>query len=274
MTNLMPQSPPEPWSELLAGYVLGDLNHTEIATVEQYLTQHPEQQAAVSSLMLPLDLLSLSLPVALPAEALRERIMQIAADETVVQTFIQAAPLPQPVITSPPSQLWRFSKADTARTVLAALGLLIGAGFGWQNYQLSQELATVKQYLADTKVAQIAPPLVSLLQQPHNRFMALNSMGNKAMGMGSLVIVPQKSVAVLTLQQVPPVPPGQVYRLWAIMGDQEMACGDFLPDAAGRVLMQISLNRWEKAHKVMITIEDKAAVQAEGEIAIEGESQI
>ncbi len=268
MTDLIPQSPSESWPELLAGYVLGDLNPAEIATVEKYLAQHPEQQAEITNLKFSLDLLPLSLPIELPTVDLRQRIMELAEGETIQKAV---TPVPEPTIKLSPSKSGQLNTVDVVRTVLAGLGLLIGAGFGWQNHQLSQELATVKQHLAR---AQIEPSIVSLLQQPQNRFIALNSIGNKLMGMGSLVMVPQKSLAVLTLQRVPPIPPGQVYRLWAIMGDQEMACGDFLPDAAGHVLMQISLQRWEKAHKVMITIEDKTAVQAEGEIAIEGESQI
>ena len=55
------------------------------------------------------------------------------------------------------------------------------------------------------------------------------------------------------------------------MGDEEMNCADFLPDANGKVLKQISLNHWEKARKIMITIEQKSAKEAEGEVAIEGE---
>jgi Anti-sigma-K factor rskA len=135
---------------------------------------------------------------------------------------------------------------------------------GWQNYRLTQELATARNYES----------VVGLLQQPNNRFLALKSMGKKPMGMGSLVMAPQKSSALLTLQQVPPVPRGQVYRVWAILGDGEMACGDFLPDASGQVLMKLPLNSWDKVNKVTITIEDKGAVHAVGEIAIEGESQI
>jgi Anti-sigma-K factor rskA len=142
--------------------------------------------------------------------------------------------------------------------------LLLSAGLGWQNYRLTQELATARNYES----------VVGLLQQPNNRFLALKSMGKKPMGMGSLVMAPQKSSALLTLQQVPPVPRGQVYRVWAILGDGEMACGDFLPDASGQVLMKLPLNSWDKVNKVTITIEDKGAVHAVGEIAIEGESQI
>jgi hypothetical protein len=40
------------------------------------------------------------------------------------------------------------------------------------------------------------------------------------------------------------------------------------------VLMELPLDSWNKVNKVTITIEDKEAVHAVGEIAIEGESQI
>jgi hypothetical protein len=257
MTEFTPPSPPEPWSELLAGYVLGDLTSAEITLVEQYLAQHPEQQTEVASLMLPLDLLPLSLPADLPPASLRQQIMQIAeADQMIPQTVT-----PQPAV-----QLHRpnLSLSANAASWLAGISLLLSTGLGWQNYRLTQELATARNYES----------VVGLLQQPNNRFLALKSMGKKPMGMGSLVMAPQKSSALLTLQQVPPVPSGQVYRVWAILGDGEMACGDFLPDASGQVLMKLPLNSWDKVNKVTITIEDKGAVHAVGEIAIEGESQI
>jgi hypothetical protein len=209
----------------------------------------------------------LTLPADNPPASLRSQILQQAAAETVVTTkSIERSE-------SKISQSW-----ISLRSIAAGVGLLLLAGLGWNNYQLSHELATTKQ---DLKIAQIAKntpkpqdnlALVSLLQQPNNRFLTLKNMeGKTGMGMGSLVMVPNKSSAVLALQQIKPLPPGQVYRMWAIMGDEEMNCADFLPDANGKVLKQISLKHWEKAKKIMITIEEKSAKEAEGEVAIEGE---
>ena len=84
-------------------------------------------------------------------------------------------------------------------------------------------------------------------------------------------MVPNKSVAVLVLQNVAPLPPGQVYRVWAIVGDRDMECTDFAPDSEGRVLKQIPIESWAAAKKITITIEQKEAKEPEGEIAIEGE---
>ncbi len=266
MSDTEPQFPVEFSPELLAGYVLGDLTITEIAIVEAYLAAHPDQQAEVAKLMLPLDLLSLTLPADNPPGSLRSQILQQAAAETVVTT----KSIEQ--FTAKSRQSW-----ISLRSIATGVGLLLLAGLGWNNYQLSHELASTKQDLK-TQIAKNTPKsqdnlaLVSLLQQPNNRFLTLKNMeGKTGMGMGSLVMVPNKSAAVLALQQIKPLPPGQVYRMWAIMGDEEMNCADFLPDANGKVLKQISLNHWEKAKKIMITIEQKSAKEAEGEVTIEGE---
>jgi Anti-sigma-K factor rskA len=254
-------TPSESTSELLAGYVLGDLTSDEVVVIEEYLAAHPEERAVVTSLMLSLDLLPLTLPANNPPPLLRQQIIQTATAEAIATTpAVARSVVPRP-------QRWKL--------LVAGLELLLIVGLGWHSYRLSHELAALKQ---DLKTAQITTEqqqtttdrsIVSLLQQPNNRFLALKNMQGQT-GAGSLVMVPQKSVAVLTLQQVKPLPPGQVYRMWAIMGNEEMSCADFLPDAQGKVSMQIPLNRWEKAKKITITIEQQQAVEAEGEIAIEG----
>jgi Anti-sigma-K factor rskA len=261
MSDILPQFLPESLPELLAGYVLGDLTPSELEIVEAYLVAHPEQQAEVASLMLPLDLLSLTLPADNPSASLRQQILQNVATETIENSVsVQKMEVK-------PRQSWR--------SIIAGLGLLLVAGLGWNNYRLSHELATVKQDLQIAKVAQNQKSkeyqsVVSLLPQPDNRYFSLKNMQGKG-GVGSLVIVPNKSVALLALQKVEPLPPGQVYRVWAIIGDEEMECAHFAPDVNGKVLMQIPLKSWEKANKITITIEQKEATQPEGEIAIEGE---
>jgi Anti-sigma-K factor rskA len=267
MSDISPQSLAESMPELLAGYVLGDLTSSEITVVEAYLAAHPEQQAEVAGLMLPLDLLSLTLPADNPPVSLRSQILQSAAAETI------AATKPVEQFAAKSRQSW-----VSIKSIVTGLGLILLAGLGWNNYQLNHELATTKQDLKTAQIAKNTPKpqdnlaLVSLLQQPNNRFLTLKNMeGKTGMGMGSLVMVPNKSSAVLALQQIKPLPPGQVYRMWAIMGNEEMNCADFLPDVNGKVLKQISLKHWETAKKIMITIEQKSAKEAEGEVTIEGE---
>jgi Anti-sigma-K factor rskA len=276
MTEIPPQSQPESWSELLAGYVLGDLTPAEIAIVDRYLAEHPEQQAEVESLILTLNLLPLTLPAECPPSTLKQQVMDIAQSEAVVVN--DNIPIDRSKIGSKAAKWWQIT--------IAGIGLSILGALGWQNYQLSQELAIARQDLTKTKVAlaqqtnspeeklrqqtaQTYQSVVNLIQQPNNRFFPLKSTEKKSVSMGSLIMAPQQSSAVLTLQQVAPIPAGQVYRIWAMNRDEETACGDFIPDAEGKVLMELPFKGWQKITKVMITIEEKTAVEPEGEIAIE-----
>jgi anti-sigma-K factor RskA len=267
MSDTATPNPSEFSPELLAGYVLGDLTAAEMAIVEAYLAAHPEQQAEVANLMLPLDLLSLTLPADNPPPSLRTKILnQVAAEQSVIS---------QPAESLQVKSLQVKKSAQTWKSILTGVGLLLLAGLGWNNYRLSHELATVKQDLKIAKIAQKQKSteyqsVVSLLPQPNNRYFSLKNMQGKG-GVGSLVMVPNKSIALLALQKVEPLPPGQVYRVWAIIGNHEMECAHFAPDLEGKVLMQIPLKSWEKANKITITIEQQEAKEPEGEIAIEGE---
>ncbi len=264
-SSLPPISESESWSELMAGYVLGDLTPAEIDRVEAYLRDHPERQAEIASLMLPLDLLPLTLPADRPPASLRSQILQVATAETAADF---SAIMPASKLRRKSMPLWK--------PIAMGLELLAIGWLGWYTYNLSQELATVKQDLKTAQIAKRQPTtnpdrsLVSLLQQPNNRFITLKNMPGQT-GAGNLIVVPNKSVAVLVLHTLKPLPSGQVYRTWAIMGDEEMSCADFLPDKDGKVFIQIPLDRLKKATKVMVTIEQKSAKAAAGEIAIEGE---
>jgi hypothetical protein len=266
----IPASASASWSELMAGYVLGDLTPAEIDRVEAYLHDHPESQAEITCLMLPLDLLPLTLPADGPPASLRSQILQAATTEPAAD-FSAMMPVSQM------SQVRRKSM-PLWKPIAMGLELLAIGWLGWYNYHVSQELAAVKQDLqtaqiAKRKLALTTNPdrsLISLLQQPNNRFVQLKNMPGQT-GAGSLILVPNKSVAVLSLQNIAPLPSGQVYRTWAIMGEEEMNCADFLPDKNGKVFVKIPLDRFKKATKVMVTIEQKSAKEAAGEIAIEGE---
>jgi Anti-sigma-K factor rskA len=257
----------------MAGYVLGDLTPAEIDRMEAYLLAHPESQAEITSLMLPLDLLPLTLPADRPPASLRSQILQAATTETAAD-FSAMMPVSQmSQVRQKPLPLWK--------PIAMGLELLAIGWLGWYGYHVSQELAAVKQDLktAQTTKRKLAPAipainddrsLLSLLQQPNNRFVQLKNMPGQT-GAGNLIVVPNKSIAVLVLHKVKPLPSGQVYRTWAIIGDEEMSCADFLPDKNGKVFVKIPLDRLKKATKVMVTIEQKSAKAAAGEIAIEGE---
>ena len=209
---------------------------------------------------MPLELLPL-MPTNLPPDSLTSKMPQANTAPTSGALVS---------ITQPPK------KSRWWQPIAAALELSLIAYFGWYNYRLSQELATVKQDLQTAQIAKQQPlvnqerSMLSLIQQPDNRPIPLKNIPAQTEA-GSLIVVPQKSIAVLILQKVKPLPPGQVYRAWAITGDRKKICADFLPDKDGKVSVQIPLDRLQKATKLTITIESKASIATAGEIIIESD---
>jgi hypothetical protein len=263
------------WSELLAGYVLGDLTPTEITTVEEYLAVHPDAQVELQQLqntlaIIPVDLLG---ETARPPEALRDRILQSTQ--------------PAQVLVQTKATTRRSIKLLWAVAVLAIAGLI--GGLSWHSYQLNKQLQVAQQelQLAQQKItnqqSQLAQQATKnqqeLLAQAGNRLLPVASIdadGEYTSGTtGSLVMSPQMNKAVLVLQKVPALPSGKVYRMWAMLGEEEMACADFVPDRQGQVLKTISLKDWEKSKTVVITIESaKESPIAEGEAVMMGGEKI
>jgi anti-sigma factor RsiW len=262
--------PPAARSELLAGYVLGDLSAAEQAMVEEYLANYPEAQQELLELQNTWMLLPLALPEAQPGKLLRDRIMQEAMVTENQAVFVEK----------------RQQRRGLWATVgLALLGAIGCGGLCWQNYRLQSQMAMVQeqqQLLAQelqrsrqqTELAlQQSQEQQTILSRPDTRLLPVKAMGKTA-GSGSLVLAPIKTKALLTLQKVPALPEGQVYRIWALKEDGERACGHFRPDAKGLVTMELPLSDWDGATGISITIEKLQATEAEGPEVMGGDIKI
>jgi Anti-sigma-K factor rskA len=214
----------ENWSELLAGYVLGDLTLAEITAVEEHLAAHPEAQVELRQLQNTLAIVPCGLTgeIAEPPQSLRDQILQ----------GIQPAIAPVRTQRRSVKLLWA-----TGALVIAG----IVGGLGWHSYRLDQQLQVAKQEITKQQ-SQLAQQAIKnqqdLLAQAGNRLLpvaSINPQGEYTSGTtGSLVISPQMNKAVLVLQKVPALPNGKVYRMWAMLGKEEMACADFVPDRQGQ----------------------------------------
>lgn len=239
----------EEW-QLLAGYAFGELTLEELARFNELLASYPELAVEVSRLQATLALLPLALPEVLPPSALSSQISQAA----------------RRVSTTP------ASKSNHRRTGrLVSLGILgsVAAcflfGFGLYNFHLHQDLITAQAELTRYKEA------IALLRQPRKRLLTLRGTSIKPTASGSLLIVPNQT-AVLTAQNLTPLPKGQVYHLWAVTDGQKMNCGKFNPDSQGRVLLQFPPdNLRPNTSSVLITVEPSQKVsQPTGEIVMTG----
>ena len=266
--------------QLLAGYALGNLTPTEAARVKQLLKHNPALVAELQTLQSTLAVVPLSLPHAVPSPQLEQKILQAA------QTAPQAAPPTQPIAPTKP-RTWPWWTVGGVTAILLA-------GLGLETYRLRQSLAAAQlenqalteqltltqatlQQLQQIELVNTRQELsryqgaVNLLRQPDNRYLTLKGTVPEQPSTGSLVIVPSQSAAILALRDVPALPAGQVYRMWAVVDGQKIACGDFQPDAAGEVFLQLPVDEWGTTPEIVITIEPEQDLpEPVGEMVIFG----
>jgi len=163
---------------------------------------------------------------------------------------------------------------------------------GWYNYQLQRQLAIAQSDLSDYRqkaalselhkeLAQTQNQLsvyqqaVAILKQPNNRLLALKGTVPNIPSSGSLVIAPNSQAAVLTLQNLAPIPENKVYRLWAFVNQKKVKCAKFTPDSQGKVMLQIPLKKWGSTTRVFVTIEPKEGLSLPtGKTVMTGTSSI
>jgi anti-sigma factor RsiW len=252
-------------SELLAGYVLGNLSAEEVAMVETYMAEHPETQHELQALQAAWNLMPLALPATQPNPGLRERILQgaalpepLAAPATTAQANVQTGR--------------RRSKSWWLLLGTALLGAIGCGGLGWQNYRLQSQFAAVQQQFSQElqQMRQQAQESQTIFSRSDTRLLPVKAM-EKAYGSGSLVLAPVKTKALLTLQKVPTLPKGQVYKIWALKPNGERDCGHFVPNAQGGVSMELPLGDWDGATGIAITVEKVESTEAEGPEVMGGE---
>jgi hypothetical protein len=275
---------PVEWPELLAGYVLGDLTPEETAAVETYVATNPTAQQELQQLQAalfvvadtaPLSAISVDSSPATPAEL-----------ESLARMRQQIV-IPQPVV----APIVAKTRQSLKNRILPWLGWGLGsiatiaaAALGWQNYQLDRQLTLARQEIQQSgqqfnEKLQVAQQEIQsqqvLLKQSGNKLLAIDGIDAGGKSTGSLIMSPAMDTAVLALQKVPALPAGKVYRMWAVMGSDEMACADFVPDKSGQVFQKISVKEWQSAKTVVVTIESaKESPIPEGDAVMMGGEKI
>ncbi len=230
--------------ELLAGYVLGNLDESELAWLNSQLIVNPQLREDIKQLEATLNLMPYALPQTVPQSNLRQTIL---------------ANVRQAKYSIDQTQSSRLSWIVGMVTVFSTVCLAIN------NYGLRQELASANHHLQQDQ------ELISLLRQPHNRLVSFQGLEPLPAASGSLFIAPQKQKAVLVLQNLEPLSGKQVYRLWAISPDQKTGCANFTPDSEGAVHLELSNDALNNANFLLITIEPEAnTLQPQGNPIMKG----
>lgn len=255
--------------EWLAGYVLGDLSPEEVAQVEQRIAADPALAQDVDDLRATLSLMALAAPAVDPPVGLRDRLFHQINEGAAPQSTPAAAGTPthQEAPARNTVVRGRFPLTKALWGAAGSIAAVLVAGLGISNYQLQQEVASLRSEFQDYQET------VAMLQQPNNRMLSLQPVADTMSSSGSLVIVPNSDQAVLTLQNLEMPPEGMVYRMWAFVDGEKVDCADFVPDASGEVLMQIPLGPWGDASSVVVNIEPaEEDMPEDGTMVLTGES--
>jgi anti-sigma-K factor RskA len=211
---------PDNWQDLLAGYALGNLSPEEAEVVQQLLTDDPDLIHEVDCFQEVLALMPYNAPEHEPPAHLRETILTAAAADQAVPQLFQDQLFQEP--SRPAKSRPRLNWLALA-TPIAAAALI---GLGVENYRLRQEVNANR-------------PIVAALQQPGAQLYALEGTGKAAVASGSIVINASQQQMLVVAQNLPQLPAGQAYRLWAISDKTSGAaktpayCGQFNSSASG-----------------------------------------
>lgn len=224
---------------LIAGYVLGDLSPDEATEFERLLGQDPAISEEVAEFQKALET-SYAPPELMPSPGLRAAILAKAEGA-------QSTP-----VTS------RTRRLVSWRTGLefAAAGLIVALGVNnyrlWQTLQISQ--SEIQRYAALTYV--------------------LEATRDESQASATVVVNPNTLEATITVKNLPPLPPGQVYALWTVVKPDAPFTTDrnkailtevFQVDAQGQFSQTIAVPKayrsQEQVTKVAVTIENSDAPQ-------------
>lgn len=242
MTNNLPS---ENLEELLAGYVLGNLDEVEITWLNEQLAVNPKLRDKIKELETTLNLIPYALPADVPESDLRSKILA----------------------TSKPVSAKTNLSFNRLAWIIGTLTTISTVWLGINNYNLKQQIAFQNNQLQEKQA------LITLMNQPNNHLVSFKGSEKLPTASGSLLIAPKMQKAVLTLQNLKPLSGNQVYSLWAVSNGKKIGCADFTPDENGKVMVEMPDDALNQANSIFITVEPKPDMeQPQGNPMIMGSS--
>lgn len=179
---------------LIAGYVLGDLTPEEAAEFEQLLAKYPAIAEDVAQMQTSLER-AYAPPDVPPPPHLRSAILnQVHLAEPLLDTSsTNSLPSPPAVFTARQQRFpWRRVFDLAAASIILALG--------FYNYRLQQALQTARPSQPDAILTYSLQPIQA---------------GSEASA--RVVVDPNTLEATLMVENLPPLPPNQVYVMWTVL---------------------------------------------------------
>jgi anti-sigma-K factor RskA len=253
MSGAAPAPGPHP-DDLLPAFVLGSLEADEIEAVETHLASCRQCAAEVDRLRRTVDLLPLAADPVPPPEGSREALLSRVRRDRMrhdrlrreAAESVAGAPTALPPVGPAPSAL--PSGAGSAPTVrppapwgarlpwtATAAALLLAGVFAWQAALSQREASTLRTENARLVATadELAQALASL-DPGSSRLVSLQGADAAPRAEGVVVYDPRGRTAVVVLDNLPPLAPGQVYQLWLLRADAPpTSAGTLAPDAVG-----------------------------------------
>ncbi|MBT3994535.1 MAG: hypothetical protein HOF01_01940 [Chloroflexi bacterium] len=165
----------DPRFENLASYVLGALDHAEErSAVENLIESDPEVQAEFEELAESADLLAIAVPPVEPPAELKNRIMEMAGQDSANASIQQATYEP-----ARQRSWWQraFQSGFAVSAAAAVLVVVVGSALGYQNNQLGNEIDTLRANLATESVvvANLQTELSTTLTDSETRVATMKS---------------------------------------------------------------------------------------------------
>jgi hypothetical protein len=229
---------PDNWQELIAGYVLGNLSEEEASTVERLLSSHPELMQEIEAFQESFNVFADMVPLQSPPAQLRDKILVAAQhgsnQKRPVAAFVSKDRAPHRL------KFIMGGGGAIAAGILVALGLRIAS----LNHQLQQANSRIETLERDLQQAQVDRPVLNTLQQPGTSVYSLKGSDRANTASGSLVMSAEKNQVMILVQNLPELPSGKIYRLWAkVPSETSLAyCGQFNTNAQGFVQLTPSAN--------------------------------
>jgi len=195
---------------LASGYVIGNLSAQELKEFERLLIQYPEVVRELNELQAVNDRLILGLNEVEPPPYLWSNIRESAYKSLRHNSSSE-----------------RHSRVFPWKPILGGIIGLLFLVLGLDNYQLRQALKT-------------SGDIEALLQQPKTRLYALKQV-NTDKSSGSFVVNLDRQVGILTIQNLPDPPNGHTYRLWAIVDNDKLPCGQVNITSQGKIAQHFSM---------------------------------
>lgn len=234
---------------LAAGYVLGDLDTEETQVFIQMLQQNEALVQEVKALQVALRLAPQALPPVTPPLRLRERIVSAHA--------VTEPPLERPV-----GFLWG--------KIIAGIAMIAALLLAADNWRLRQAFVAQSESVDSRSLA-------AILQRPNSRVIPIRREAGNAEAVGTLLFTPgQWQQVIVSLGNLPPLPPDQIYRMWLTLNNgQVIPCGEFNTDAEGSVFVELNPTekppQGTKAAGIFVTIDSPSApLQPRGDRVLAG----